>query len=419
MPTELADRLCDLTLLWEEQRDRGEPVSVEELCCEEPELLAPLRDRIAKLERMNALLRPETLDLAITTAGVSHDSRSGAALSKFAGETLIARSSYRIVRLHAKGGLGDVLLAHDERLGRPVALKRMRHLFGHDPERRQRFLREAEITSRLEHPGIVPVHGVCDDSAGHPCYVMRFIEGETLVTAIDRFHAADAPSRNPSERRLALRQLLTRFVAACNTVAYAHSRGIIHRDLKPANIMLGSYGETLVVDWGLATTSGSSLTQTGSALGTPAFMSPEQATGRLAEIGPASDVYSLGATLFALLTGKAPFDGLELGALFDWLERGVVMPPRAVNASVSRPLDAICLKAMSGEPSQRYATAVELANDIEHWLADEPVAVYREPALTQAVRFAKRHRGAVIAAFVTVISLAVTSYLIASAPSVP
>ena len=451
MPTELADRLCDLALLWEERRGLSDPVSAEELCCDAPELLVPLRERIAKLERMNALLGPETLDLAVSTAGTGSSLNRPSESKTMVGERLFAQSTYRIVRPHAKGGLGEVLLANDEQLGRPVALKRIRESFGGDPERRQRFLREAEITSRLEHPGIVPVHGVCEDEAGRPCYVMRFIEGETLLAAIQRFHAEDNPTRDLGERRLALRQLLTRFVAACNTVAYAHSRGVIHRDLKPANIMLGPYGETLVVDWGLAKeignwslvigrwslandgqqhsssdsitndqrpiTNDQSLTQTGAALGTPAFMSPEQAAGRIEELGPASDIYSLGATLFALLTGKAPFEGLELGVLFDRLERGVVVAPRSFNADVSRPLDAICLKAMSREPSQRYATAVELAEDIEHWLADEPVAAYRELLPARASRFARRHRGAVMAASVTAFSLAVASYFIAAAVS--
>src|SRR5262249_30038017 len=121
-----------------------------------------------------------------------------------------------------------------------------------DAESRRRFLLEAEVTARLEHPGVVPVHGLVHDEHGHPCYAMRFIQGETLREAIDRFHQADRPGRDPAERSLALRQLLSRFVAICNTIAYAHSRGILHRDIKPSNVMLGKYGETLVVDWGLA-----------------------------------------------------------------------------------------------------------------------------------------------------------------------
>src|SRR5262249_33831819 len=121
-----------------------------------------------------------------------------------------------------------------------------------DADSRRRFLREAEITAGLQHPGIVPVYGRLEDELGRPCYAMRFIEGQSLKEAIERFHAADQAQREPSERSLAFRQLLTSFVAVCKTMAYAHSRGILHRDLKPANIMLGKYGEVLVVDWGVA-----------------------------------------------------------------------------------------------------------------------------------------------------------------------
>src|SRR5262249_173063 len=148
-------------------------------------------------------------------------------------------SRYRILRPHAAGGLGEVLVAHDEELHREVALKRLHTPYAHSPRQRQRFLWEAEITSRLEHPSIVPVHTVGQDAAGRPFYAMRFVQGETLHEASQRFHAADQPGRDPGERRLAFRQLLTRFVAVCHTVAYAHSRGIIHRDLKPNNIILG------------------------------------------------------------------------------------------------------------------------------------------------------------------------------------
>src|SRR5262249_29154145 len=137
-------------------------------------------------------------------------------------------------------------------------LKRIQERHRDNSESLRRFLREAEITAKLQHPGIVPVHGLGRDADGRPCYAMRFVEGGTLDDALKRFHEADLQpgrrlgDRSPGERRLALRELLNRFVAVCNTVAYAHSRGILHRDLKPGNLMLGDYGETLVVDWGMA-----------------------------------------------------------------------------------------------------------------------------------------------------------------------
>src|SRR5262249_11176450 len=199
-----------------------------------------------------------------------------------------------------------------------------------DPASRARFLLEAEVTGRLEHPGVVPVYGLGTSDQGRPFYAMRFVRGQSLKEAIDRFYQADEhPGRDPAERTLALRQLLGRFIDVCQAIAYAHSRGVIHRDLKPANILLGPYGETLVVDWGLAKVvgrddpppqpaaeltlrpashSGSSETVAGTAMGTPAYMSPEQAEGRLERIGPASDIYSLGATLYCLVTGRPPLN---------------------------------------------------------------------------------------------------------------
>jgi serine/threonine protein kinase len=156
------------------------------------------------------------------------------------------------MRFHARGGLGEVLVAKDESLGREVALKVMQSPPGSDPDRRRRFELEAAITSLLEHPGIVPVYGAGEDEAGRPCYTMRFIQGETLRDAVRPLHDARSPVSDTAARGLLFRGLLSRFITVCNTIAYAHSRGVIHRDLKPANIMLGKYGETLVVDWGLA-----------------------------------------------------------------------------------------------------------------------------------------------------------------------
>jgi serine/threonine protein kinase len=228
---------------------------------------------------------------------------------------------------------------------------------------------------------------------------MRFVKGSSLKDAIAAFHAADVPGRDPGTRQVELRGLLGRFVDVCNAIAYAHSRGVLHRDLKPSNVMLGPYGETLVVDWGIAKatdraetstalaeevlrpslSSGTTPTQVGKAMGTPAYMSPEQAAGRLDLLGPASDVYSLGATLYALLTGVAPFKEDAEGGMLRRVERGEFLPPRQVNRQVPQILEAICLKAMARQPEQRYGTPRGLADDIERWLADEPVTAYPEP----------------------------------------
>src|SRR5262245_57933056 len=317
---------------------------------------------------------------------------------------------YRPQRLHARGGLGEVHVAADAELGRTVALKRIRDDRLAEAGSVHRFLREAEITARLEHPGIVPVYGLVPDEDGQPCYAMRLVEGQTLKDAADRFHRGEPAS--PSERRLAFRQLLDHFRNACNAVAYAHSRGVIHRDLKPANILLGKFGETLVVDWGLAKVTGRTeatrtegestlatqtaalgdATQHGQAIGTPAFMPPEQAAGMWTVVSPASDLYSLGATLYYLLTGRTPFHDPAVEVLLFQVQQGKFPPPRQVKPDVPRALEAICRKAMAHEPAERYATATALAADVEHWLADEPATAYREPWVLRAGRWARRHR---------------------------
>ena len=168
-----------------------------------------------------------------------------------AGTPTSAGLRFRVLRPHAKGGLGEVLLAEDNELHREVALKQIQSRYADDADSRARFVLEAEVTGGLEHPGIVPVYGLGTYADGRPFYAMRFIHGDSLKDAINEFYDP-AAARDPGERTLAWRQLLGHFIAVCNAIEYAHSRGILHRDLKPANIMLGKFGETLVVDWGLA-----------------------------------------------------------------------------------------------------------------------------------------------------------------------
>jgi tetratricopeptide (TPR) repeat protein/tRNA A-37 threonylcarbamoyl transferase component Bud32 len=327
---------------------------------------------------------------------------------------------FRVLRLHAEGGLGEVYVARDEEVRREVALKQIKAEYAADPQGRARFLLEAEITGGLEHPGIVPVYGLGTYDDGRPFYAMRFIKGDSLKDAIGRFHADEATQKDPGRRTLALNRLLRGFLDVCNALSYAHSRGVLHRDLKPGNIMLGDYGETLVVDWGLAKAVGRRLepaaaTRTertlrpesgsdvqpsvvGSRLGTPAYMPPEQAAGRLDELGAPSDVYSLGATLYALLTGQPPFTEPDLPTMLRQVEQGEFPRPRQACPWIDPALEAACLKAMALRPEDRYPSPRALAEDIEHWLADEPVSAYPEPWPVRLGRWGRRHRSLVATA---------------------
>ena len=330
---------------------------------------------------------------------------------------------FRLLRPHARGGLGAVFVALDQELHREVALKQILENHADDPTSRARFLLEAEITGGLEHPGIVPVYGLGAYADGRPYYAMRFIRGDSLKDAVDRFHADAALKADPGRRSLELRQLLRRFTDVCYAIEYAHSRGVLHRDIKPANVIVGKHGETLVVDWGLAkalgsaepgldsgertlipsSASGSAETLPGRVLGTPSYMSPEQAGGDIEHLGPQSDVYSLGATLFYLLTGRPSVEG-ELKAVLRAVKRGDFPPPRQVEATIDRALEAVCLKAMAHRPADRYATAKALADDIDRWMADEPVSAWREPMSRRARRWAKRNRTTVTAAAVALMA---------------
>jgi len=396
----------ELLLAWEEARRSGAPVSPAELCRACPEKLDELRRMIAAVESMGAMLA--------TDHGPTVSPAPVPAVAEASG----AAGRYIPVRPHAAGGLGEVLLGRDGELDRPVALKRIKERYADDPNARRRFLREAAITARLQHPGIVPVYGQSNDASGRPVYAMRFIEGQSLHAANQAYHAKPVLAEQ--------RRLLQRFVAVCNTIAYAHSRGVIHRDIKPSNIMLGEYGETLVVDWGLAkevggrndefrgpdspadvpgharppadTPAGAATggdTRAGVALGTPAFMSPEQAKGENDRLGPAADIFSLGATLYAVLTGRPPYDAGSNSESLALAAVGTFPPPRRVAPAVARPLEAICLKAMAREPQERYASALDLAADIDRWLADEAVSSDHEPWRERAWRWGRRHRTAV------------------------
>jgi eukaryotic-like serine/threonine-protein kinase len=314
-------------------------------------------------------------------------------LCQVAGWPDVGGTRYELIEKIGEGGMGTVYLAQDRQLERPIALKVLKEL----PESAQaasRLRREARIIALLEHPCIVPVHDSGLLADGRFYYAMKLVRGKRLDEQIER--------STPLAERLQL------FQKICDGVGFAHAHGILHRDLKPQNIMLGSFGEVLVMDWGVAKekgdvranpTSNGSMpgtgappdTREGTVLGTPGYMAPEQARGELDQIDERTDVYALGGLLYFLLCGRAP---TEASPGTGSQERGIwaIVPPRKIDRSIPRPLQAICLKALAPTPAERYAGVGELAADIAHLLAGMRVAAYPEGLLGAAWRLATRYR---------------------------
>ncbi len=322
---------------------------------------------------------------------------------------------YGELRLHARGGLGDVFIAVDEQLGREVALKKLQSRHGRDRTHRDQFLFEAETTGRLEHPGIIPVYGLERGGDGDLGYAMRFIgpeEGETLRAAIDRLHDPEGPSDRQARMR-GLRELLGRFIFASRTVDYAHGR-YIHRDIKPDNILVGRHGETWVIDWGIAravTTSGGRPPDGADEPGEPArggasvspgtcgYRSPEQAE-MCPDLGPASDVYSLGATLYSVLTGQDRARAIREGRIPDEFSddhRGLAA------SGAPRELRAICAKAMALGAEARYPSAAALADDLQAFLDGDRVGAWDEPLSARARRVIRKHQTAAVSTLAAMI----------------
>jgi hypothetical protein len=286
-----------------------------------------------------------------------------------------------------RGGMGRVDDAFDRALGRPVAIK---HMLRDDPAR---FAREARITARLEHPGIVPLHEAGRTADGTPYYVMRRIDGRPL---------ADLVVCTTLGERLAL---IPNILAACDAVGFAHSRGIVHRDIKPTNILVGPFGETLVIDWGLAHEIAES--KPDDIVGTPGFVAPEQVRGE--PVDARADVFALGATLFYTLAIEGPHEAPRETEMLARASRGEAPAWSALPFGVPADLRAILVKALASKPADRYRDAAELAADLRRFVTGNLVAAHSYSALARARRFVRRHRGAVAVAATSAIVLAIVA----------
>jgi hypothetical protein len=289
---------------------------------------------------------------------------------------------YQILREIARGGMGVVFHARQMTLNRPVALKMI--LAGQlaNEVDVKRFYTEAEAAANLDHPGIVPIFEVGQHEEQH-YFSMGFVEGQSLS---QRLADGPLPAREAAE-------LIRRVSEA---IEYAHQHGVIHRDLKPGNILIDAQGSPRITDFGLAkkVQGGSDLTGSGQIMGTPSYMPPEQAGGKRGEVGPAADVYALGATLYALVTGRPPFQAATPMDTVLQLISDEPVPPRRLNASIPRDLETICLKCLEKAPPRRYASAQALADDLGRWLRGEPIMARPAGRLERMVKWSRRNPAA-------------------------
>ena len=400
-----------------------------------------------------------------------------------------AEDRYKLLDNFAHGGLGNIWLAEDTSIHRQIAFKELLPKALKNRSIVERFMEEAQITGQLEHPCIVPIYDVGYQENGTPFYAMKLLKGGNMEKAIEEMHAL---ARGSTERQLAFTRLLRQVISVCQALGYAHGKGVLHRDLKPLNVMLGEFGETLVLDWGLAkvidvmghhevvtdsdgqidkadpsvavnsgtvietqtsesnagvtktqgvsdfaatktevtavggtqtrsTETGSFLrrqvatdartagshTIMGQVMGTPAYMPPEQAEGKIDQLDARTDIYSLGGILYKLLTNQSPVGRGKAQDVLKKVISGEITPPRAIDPTIDPALEAICRKAMALKQEDRYPKAMDMAADIEAWLSDEPVSVYPDPWKTRLRRWYKRHHALVHSSVAAVVVIGI------------
>jgi len=431
---------------------RGEQPQIEEYAQRHPEIADKLRRLLPTLKMMGTI----PLDSDVLKGNEEMESAAGRTLGDF-----------RIIREIGRGGMGVVYEAEQLSLGRRVALKVLPFAAMLDNRQLQRFKNEAQAAAQLHHTNIVPVHSVGCERGVH-YYAMQFVEGSTLSEVIDELQrisgkepeqpgdstgAVSRLAQDLTEGRFApvertpesgsssvakttstlaavategstqspafFRSVANLGIQAAEALEHAHTQGIIHRDIKPSNLLLDTKGNVWIADFGLAlcqTHTGISLTMPGDLLGTLRYMSPEQARGGGVQLDSGTDIYSLGITLYELLTQQPAFTGNDRPELLRKITDKEPPPPRQLNTAIPADLETILLKATAKEPHTRYATAQELADDLQRFLEHKPIQAKRPTLIERAAKWSRRHRSVVAATFVmlvlTVVGLALSTVLI-------
>jgi serine/threonine protein kinase len=394
-------RLLDFVVEWEECRAAGKAVSPEELCRDCPELIEPLKVSLRALTGMNAVLGTQRPPPEPPLGRTEVLAQPPAICGPVPREAWPVIPQYEILEEVGRGGMGIVLKARQTALGRIVAVKA---ILPHGPireEQRRRFLREAKAMALLQHPNIVQIHEIGQRDE-HPYLVMEYVEGQSLAASL-----AEKPL--PPRKAAELVALLARAVHA------AHEQGVVHRDLKPNNILLAADGTPKICDFGLARhfEDTADHTQTNQVMGTPSYMAPEQVLGASRPQGPAVDIYALGAVLYECLTGRPafladnPLDTMQL------VVKQQPVPPRQWQPKTPRDLETICLKCLAKEPRRRYASALELAEDLQRYLDGGPIRARPVGPAERSWRWCRAHpSGAaliLVAALAAVVVLTVVS----------
>jgi tetratricopeptide (TPR) repeat protein/tRNA A-37 threonylcarbamoyl transferase component Bud32 len=385
------DRLNTLLSIWQQRQAEGRDVQLTELCGDCPELAAALQERIGVLRQMNALAQPggapdgaNTARAALVDAtvnfetdyaqlnGADTDGPRGA----IPGALPASVPGYEILAELGRGGMGVVYKARQQNLKRTVALKMILAGAHAGAEAKARFEQEAETIARLKHANVVQVYDF-GRHEGKPYFALEYLAGGTLAAKLHGEPQAPAQAA----------QMVATLARALQA---AHDQGIVHRDLKPANVLLSADGTAKVTDFGLAKQGDSAMTASGAVMGTPSYMSPEQAEGKIKEIGPACDIYALGAILYEMLTGRPPFKGASVVDTLQMLTTAEPVPPSQLQPKVPRDLETVCLKCLRKDPRKRYVSADALADDLCRFLNNEPIAARPVGQAERLMRLCRR-----------------------------